>query len=301
MRMSRILLLLVALIAGGLAAFLATRGGGDPVQPDPATPEIVQEARTQVLVATAPIGMGERLSAANVTWQDWPANAVLEDYISSDAMPEAMTDMAGTVARFEIFMGDPIRQQKLVRSDQGYLSAVLEQGMRGVSISVNAEAASGGFIVPNDHVDVLLIRTSTSGDPIAETILTNVRVLAINTRLGETGTTGAPADPANPRAEIFANTAIATLELNPSQAEVINNASQIGRLSLALRSIVDFKPAPGEADQMRRNAPIKIIRYGAEASVVAGTTPTPATVDPAAYTPPAASQPVTDVPAPLLD
>ncbi len=173
--------------------------------------------------------------------------------------------------------------------------------MRGVSISVNAESASGGFIVPNDHVDVLLIRSSSAGDPIAETILSNVRVLAINTRLGETGTTGAPADPENPRAEIFANTAIATLELNPSQAEVINNASQIGRLSLALRSIVDFTPGPGEVDQVQRNAPIKIIRYGMEVSVVAGTTPTPATVDPAAYTPPAVSQPVTDVPAPLLD
>ncbi len=101
MRMSRILLLLVALVAGGLAAFLATRGGGEPAQPTPVNPEIVQEARTQVLVATAPIGMGERLSAANMAWQDWPADAVLEDYISAEAMPEAATDMLGTVARFE--------------------------------------------------------------------------------------------------------------------------------------------------------------------------------------------------------
>lgn len=301
MRMSRILLLLVALIAGGLAAFLATRGGGgDPVQPGPSTPEVIQEARTQVLVATAPIGMGERLSAANMAWQDWPADAVLEDYISTEAMPEAMTDMVGTVARFEIFTGDPIRQQKLIRTEQGYLSAVLDKGMRGVSISVNAESASGGFIVPNDHVDVLLIRSSED-QSIAETILSNVRVLAINTRLGEVGTTGGPTDPENPRAEIFPGTAIATLELDPAQAEIINNASQMGRLSLALRSIVDFKPAPGEDDQTRRNAPIKLIRYGVEANVIAGTTATPATVDPAAYTPPDIIEPVTDVPAPLLD
>ena len=301
MRMSRILLLLVALVAGGLAAYLATRGGGEVVQPDPANPEVIQEARAQILVATAPIGIGERLSPANMAWQDWPADAVRDGYIESSAMPEGLTDMQGSVARFEIFEGDPIRQQKLIKTDQGYLSAVLDKGMRGVSLSVAAEAASGGFIVPNDHVDVILTRTSEGGDPMAETILSNVRVLAIGTRLGEMGTTGAPSDPANPRAEIFADTAIATLELDPMQAETIINASQVGRLSLSLRSIVDFTPIPGEETQLQRNAPIKIIRYGLEANVMAGTVASGASVDPAAYTPPQINQPVTDVPAPLLE
>jgi len=282
MRMSRILLLLVALVAGGLAAFLATRGG-NTVAPGPSSPEVIEEARVQVLVATAAIGVGQRLSGTNMSWQDWPAGAVLSDYIDSKASPEAMTDMQGTVARFEIFTGDPIRQQKLIRTDQGYLSAVLEKGMRGVSIQVAADSASGGFIVPNDHVDVILTRSTDQGQQ-SETLLSNVRVLAINTRLGELGETGAAADPANPRAEVFADTAIATLELDPGQAEAVASAKELGKLSLSLRSIVDFASSPGDTDQVQRNAPIKIIRYGFEANVVAGTTSAGATVEPATLT-----------------
>ena len=99
MRMSRVLLLLVALIAGGLAAFLATRGGDAPA-PAPVGPDgptVIEEAREQILVATAPIGVGERLSQANMAWADWPQNAVRADYIQQSAMPEALTDMRGTV------------------------------------------------------------------------------------------------------------------------------------------------------------------------------------------------------------
>ena len=299
MRMSRILLLLVALIAGGLAAYLATRGGDVPVDPSgPSTPEVVEEARMKVLVAAAPIGVGERLSETNMVWMDWPQNAVREDYIKQADVPEAMTDMQGAVARFEIFEGDPIRQQKLIRTDQGYLSAVLDKGMRGVSIMVQADSASGGFIVPNDHVDVLLTR----GAEQTETILTNVRVLAINTRLGEVGGTGGPADPNDPRAEIFGGSAIATLELDPAQAETVN-ARQLGPLSLALRSIVDFTQTADDA--VRRNAPIKIIRYGVEANVMTGTMASSSsgdvTVDPATYTPPPIRGPIVDQPAGGVD
>lgn len=300
MRMSRILLLLVALLAGGLAAFLATRGGGEPGL-IPSDPQVIEEARTQVLVATAPIGVGQRLSTRNMAWRDWPANAVQDGYVEISALPEALTDMQGTVARFEIFAGDPIRTQRLIKTEQGYLSAVLEKGKRGVSIEVNAAAASGGFIVPNDHVDVILTRRSeSSGTSTVETILANVRVLAIGTRLGETGTTGAPAEPENPRAEIFADRAIATIELDPIQAETIVNASQLGSLSLSLRSIVDFARSPDDGKALQRNAPIKVIRYGQEANVMAGTTASAPTIDPASYAPPVTA-PVTDVPAPLLD
>jgi pilus assembly protein CpaB len=287
--------LVVALIAGGLAAYLATRGGPAPVDPTSPSPEVIEEARTQVLVATAPIGVGDRLSDTNMAWMDWPQNAVRDDYIQQDAMPEALTDMQGVVARFEIFEGDPIRQQKLIRTDQGYLSAVLDKGMRGISVSVPADSASGGFIVPNDHVDVILTRGTEDGQQ-SETIVSNVRVLAINTRLGELGTTGSPEDPNNPRAEIFADTAIATLELDPAQAETVVNATQLGKLSLALRSIVDF--APTQDDSVRRNAPIRVIRYGDETNVITGTTPGSAsgdvTVDSVAYVPPPIRGPIAE-------
>lgn len=288
MRISRILLIAVALVAGGLAFFLATRGGGDSPTAPPT--EVIQEARAQILVAKTPIGVGERLSADNIQWQDWPELALRPEYITSSATPDAMTDMKGAVARFEFFPGEPIREQKLVRSDQGYLSAVLDKGMRGVSISVTADSGAGGFIVPNDHVDVILSRATAEGQ-VSETILTNVRVLAINTRLGEVGTTGAPADPNNPRAEIFANQAIATLELDPGQAETVVNAGQLGKLSLALRSIVDFASTSDTPSDVTRNAPIKVIRYGNETNVMAGATNTAmaesdASVDPASLSVP---------------
>lgn len=266
MKMSRVVLLLVALVAGGLAAFLATRGGSPQVNPPT---EIVKEARAQILVATTPIGMGERLSAKNMQWQDWPTGSVRPEYITSAAMPEATTDMLGTVARFEIFAGEPIRQDKLIRADQGYLSAVLDKGKRGVSIAVQAESASGGFIVPNDHVDVILSHETAMGNT-SETILSNVRVLAINTRLGEIGATGAQQNPEDPRAEVFSSNAIATLELDPGQAETVVNAGQLGKLSLSLRSIVDFAPDPNGVVDTQRNAPIRLIRYGNEQSVMAG-------------------------------
>src|SRR5262245_34153404 len=125
MKPSRIVLLLVAILAGGLAAFLAT-----PISPPTqvvTAPEVIQEAKTQILVATAPIGVGQRLSPDTVTWQDWPEGAVRPEYISIVNEPTALEDLTDTVARFEIFPGDPILSSKIVRSEQGYIPAVLEK------------------------------------------------------------------------------------------------------------------------------------------------------------------------------
>lgn len=270
MKPGRILLLIVALVAGGLAAWLATRGG-DPA-PATVTTEVVEEPKVQILVAKEAIGMAERLSPTNTEWQDWPEGSIRPEYVTISAMPNAQTDLAGTVARFEFFPGEPIREDKLVHSEQGYLSAVLAPGMRGVSIGVNATASSGGFIVPNDRVDVILTRGSAAGD-VSQVILSNVRVLAIGQRLGEKGATGAPADPDNPRAEIFTDQTIATLELDPAQAETLINAAAIGRLSLTLRSVADFNEAAGAAKRST-NEPIQVIRYGNEASVLTSSTNT---------------------------
>src|SRR5690606_9742066 len=186
MRPSRIVLLLVAIIAGGLAAYLATRGGDQPVQVVEGPERVIEEQKTQILVATAPIGVGQRPSPATVQWADWPEGAVRPEYVTITALPDALEQLEGAVARFEIFPGDPIIERKLVRASQGYLSAVLDEGMRGVSIAVTAASASGGFIVPNDHVDVILTRRADGqSGQISETIVSDVKVLAINTRLGE--------------------------------------------------------------------------------------------------------------------
>jgi pilus assembly protein CpaB len=251
MKPARILLLVVAIVAGGLAAFLATRGGTPAATQTVEVTQIQQEARSRVLIANRSIGLGQRITADDVSWQDWPQGAVRPEYITSEQVPDAPTQLAGAVARFEIFNGEPIREAKLVRAEQGYLSAVITQGMRAVSIGVTAESASGGFIVPNDRVDV---------------VLTNVRVLAIGKRLGEMGQTSGGAE--DPSSQVFENAQIATLELSPSQSESVLNAGSAGRLALVLRSVVDFAESP-TAERGRTQA-IRLIRYGQDTSVMSG-------------------------------
>ncbi len=257
---SRILLLAVALVAGGAAAWLAVQGTATPPAPlveaateTAAAPPPAPAPTVQVLVATAEIGIGQRLTPQSVGWQAWPEEALRTDYITDAATPEAVADMAGAMARFEFVPGEPIRNAKLVRSDQGYLSAVLEPGMRGVSITIAAESAAGGFVVPNDRVDVVLTRGTAAGQ-VSRTIAQNARVLAIDTRLGELGTTGAPADPDNPRAEIFADRAIATLELDPAQAQIVVNSIRLGELSLVLRAMTDFADTASSSEAVANQA-----------------------------------------------
>lgn len=286
MKPARLILLLVALVAGGLAAFLVTRGGPAPEQI--VTTEVVEEAKEQVLIARTPIGVGQRLSAESVEWQDWPAGALRPEYVTISAMPDAPATLTGAVARFEIFPGEPIRDAKLVRTDQGYLSAVLSEGMRGVSVTVSAATSAGGFVVPNDHVDVVLTSSTAAGQQ-SEVILSNIRVLALGQRLGELGTTGGQEDPnsATTTPTTFSDSTIATLELTPGQAETLINASTTGTLSLTLRSVVDFNK-PQVAEGPGSSQSVKLIRAGREQSVMAGTAV------------PAAQQPALTAPAPTM-
>lgn len=266
MKPARILLIAVALVAGGLAAWLATRGGDAPPPETNVVTQILEEPRARVLVATRAIGLGQRLGVSDVSWQDWPQGAVRSEYITANMVPDAPTQVSGAVARFEFFPGEPIREAKLVRSNQGYLSAVITQGMRAVSINVTPESASGGYIVPNDRVDVILTR---SGSSYSETILSNVRVLAIGRRLGEVGSSAGSGDPQDPSSQVFENSQVATLELTPGQSESILNANSAGRLALALRSIVDFADSPSSAPESTSQA-IRLIRYGQQQAVVSG-------------------------------
>lgn len=269
MRASRLILLLVALLAGGLAAFLATRSDTPEQVVVEGPTKVVEEAKEQILVAKLPIGVGQRLTEETIEWQDWPELAVRPEYVTKTALPDALTEMNGAVARFEFFPGEPIMQQKLVRSDQGYLSAVLAKGMRAVSVQVAAASASGGYIMPNDRVDLVLSRPGTSGT-VSETILSNIKVLAIGLRLGEAGTTGETPDPEDPRSSVFQDSAIATLELDPAQGELVINSSRIGTLSLVLRSIADYAQASGEVRQQSSgvNRAIRLIRFGRDVDVM---------------------------------
>jgi pilus assembly protein CpaB len=252
---ARVLLVAVALVAGGLAAFLALQH-----EPTAATAVPAPLAKAQakpimgkILVAKAAIEVGQPLTPALVEWADWPAAQLRPDYISLDNAPTAPTDLSGAMARYQLFPGEPIEKLQLAPAGSSYLSAILGKGMRAVSVSVQAESASGGFIAPNDHVDVVLTRSSTASHD-AQTILSNVRVLAINARLGSQG---APAGSGDAKADVFSGQAIATLELDPVQGDVITEAALVGKLSLVLRPTGETV-GPATAQERAVNAAIRL-------------------------------------------
>lgn len=258
---SRFFLLIVAVLAGASAAYLATQNQSTTAVPlvaanvSVAQPEVPALVTVPVLVAKADIGAGEKLTAGSMGWQDWPQSSVHADFVTQAKDAEAMTSLAGSLTRETIRAGEPITSNKLIQSAPGYLSAVLGGGMRAVSVSVTAAAASGGFLNPGDHVDVVLTRTSTnemkSTAPRTETVLRNVRVLAINSRLGRQD---ASTDPDGLSKDMFSGQAMATLALDPKQAEIVVNASAIGNLSLVLRSVADFTGADAHVDDAANQA-----------------------------------------------
>lgn len=268
---TNIALIAVALIAGGTAAFLAMQQGAPAPQapvvaaaPAPQTiTQVIEEPKVQVLVAKTAIAVGQRLSPTSVEWVEWPEDTTRPDFFLQTTAPDALETMSGAVARYEFFPGEPIREIKLARADRGFLSAVLDPGTRGVSVAVSAESASGGFILPNDRVDVVLT-TSVGTRQGSSTILRNVRVLAINSTIGETAGAKPRSESKNsgdsdkPQGEETADaapgtfsSAIATLALDPDQAEVIISATLNGRLSLVLRPTADVADADAASDRVR--------------------------------------------------
>ncbi|OQW59884.1 MAG: Flp pilus assembly protein CpaB [Proteobacteria bacterium SG_bin9] len=251
MNTARIVVLVIAVAAGGVAAYLAS--GSDRV------PVIVQEQpkldTVDVLIAKSDIPMGQSVTADDLQWQSWPAASASANFLRKDKQPNATELIVGSIARFPFIAGEPIREQKLVKGNgSGFMAAILPSGTRGISTEISPETGAGGFILPNDRVDVILSRRDRSGESSgqpdlvsAEIILSNVRVLAIDQTVEEK----------NGQKVVVGKTA--TLELKPEQAELLARARQTGTLTLALRSLVDAN-AP-DVCETRRDG-INIVRYG---------------------------------------
>lgn len=223
--MFRILVLVGALAAGGVAAWLSF--GLQPGPAPAATLAAPSQIQTQdVLVVAIDLAQGAALTDQELRWQAWPEGALNAGFISRSVQPEAIADLTGSVVRQAMVAGEPIRDGKLANKDSGYLASLLKSGMRAVAVRVSAESSAGGFILPNDHVDVL--HTGGDGGGRSRTLLTNIRVLAIDQNAVDSG---AESDTAIGKT--------ATLELDPAQAEVISGAQASGALSLALRATAD--------------------------------------------------------------
>ena len=252
---ARIVVLIIALCAGGVAAYLvsATDNKPAPVQP------VAQMATVDVLVAKSEIGLGQTVKSEDLQWQTWPAATASSSFIRRSERPDAATQIAGSIARGTFIAGEPIREQKLVKADgSGFMAAILPTGMRAVSTEISAETGAGGFILPNDRVDVILTRHVKNPERpalpdvvVSEVALANVRVLAIDQ---------APKEKDGQNA-VLGKTV--TLELRPQQATDLAAARQAGTLSLALRSIADANAVEVSQDeQAKRGVAVNVVRYG---------------------------------------
>src|SRR5215467_2059455 len=162
MKTAQIAVLSIALGAGGVAAYLA-RGTDDKAQA-PAQP-VVQLPTVEVLVAKNEIGLGQSVKADDLVWQTWPSAAAHASFIKRGDRPDANKQITGMIARAPFIAGEPIREPKLVKADgSGFMAAILPTGMRAVSTEISAETGAGGFILPNDRVDVILTRREKTAD-----------------------------------------------------------------------------------------------------------------------------------------
>lgn len=262
MKASRLLVLAVALVAGLAAAMLAVKMSNKPQAPlapapiaaVPSAPESVD-----VLVANGDVPMGKRIAAGDFVWQPFPKAGIVEAYVTRGARPTAVEDFVGYTARAAFSRGEPIREARLIKADRGFMSVLLSPGMRATAVEVKAVSTAGGFILPNDHVDILLTRAAPkgmSGDAyVSETLLTNIRVLAVDQQVTDN----------KDSASMLAKDTV-TLELTPRQAEVVAQAQQLGVISLALRSMRD-RDEPIAEDDGSAGGSVKVVRYGVNSTV----------------------------------
>jgi pilus assembly protein CpaB len=253
MNTARIVVLTIAIGAGGIAAYLAS--GSD--RPDVTTQPVAQVPTVDVLVAKSDIGLGQTVKADDMQWQSWPAASANSSFISKASKADAIKEITGSIARAPFITGEPIREPKLIKANgSGFMAAILPSGFRAISTEISPETGAGGFILPNDRVDVILSKREKNRDDklpdivSAEIVLTNIRVLAIDQA---------------PKEKDGASTIIgrtATLELKPEQAETLARSRQSGTISLALRSITDANTVAKVEEEIRRSEGLNVIRYG---------------------------------------
>jgi pilus assembly protein CpaB len=234
----------------------------------------------QVLVAKRDLPVGTQLKTGDIGWQPWPAATINAAYTTNGARPSpapdnpvkkaattvqaaavgagAMESMYGAIVKEPIIAGEPILARKVVRGGQGgYMSVVLQPGMRAMAINVNVETAAGGWVLPGDRVDVLQSQeqTDASGKNIGKatrTVVQNIRVLAIDQKV----------EPEKDSKTVVGG--VATLEATPDMAAALVDAkAKGGQIFLTLRSYADLGGPSGVGNvALTRPTPIRVYRNG---------------------------------------
>ena len=253
MKPARLVVLGVAGLAAAAAALLMS-------QTPEAPPPVVQKAPVEtkeILVAAAELPVGNTIKKGELRWQPWPSEFLPAGAVTRSDAPEGLAELDGAIVRVALMNGEPVRREKLIRANSNaFMSAILPSGMRAIAITIDPSSAAGGFVLPNDRVDILKVYREDDGgkggdSQSAETILRNIRVLAIGQSLEDKA------------GEKVATGSTATLEVTPSQAELLSLAQKTGVLSLALRSLTDAGQT--ENNEMRAakdDASLTLVRYG---------------------------------------
>jgi pilus assembly protein CpaB len=246
MRARTLLLLIVALVLAGGTTMMARVWLASQRATVEASPIALPMPAKSVLIARSSVQRGQLLKPEDFAWEPWPESGIDKNYIVIGAKtPDAY---AGWVARFPISAGEPVTEAKIVSpGNRGFLAAALRPGMRAVSVPVSLTSGISGFVFPGDQVDLVVTFNSQEPAPrgdaapgplrdvkASETVLRDIRVIAIDQKLD------AKAGEAN------ANLKTATLEVSPKESAIIALASEMGKLSLSLRSL---SPGPDDLKQ----------------------------------------------------
>ncbi|HEX6112426.1 MAG TPA: Flp pilus assembly protein CpaB [Geminicoccaceae bacterium] len=237
MGLRRIIVLLLALVAAGGTAMFARSWIASQQVVQTAVAPTPREALHEVLVADVNLPAGTFVKPQHLRWQRWPTDDVPDSYVLKSV--RSNEEMIGAVVRSRIAIGEPITDGAVVKpGERGFLAAVLSPGMRAVSVPINPTSSHSGLIFPGDRVDLILTQSLTSGEGesalrrVSETVLSNIRIIAMGADTSD--------DPREGEANEKAKTA--TLEVTPRQAEEVALLTELGKLSLSLRSLA----APSE-------------------------------------------------------
>jgi pilus assembly protein CpaB len=228
LRITFFALMALGLLGLGVIAFSATH----PARPHAVASVVVHKPVTErILVASRTVRAGSLLEPEDLTGMVIPITARRPDE-SADTMMDRRR-LVGAMVRQTLSKGEPVRADGLLRpGDHGFLAAVLQPGMRAVTVGVDDITGTAGLIWPGDRVDLIL--TETLNDPtlsmghriVAETVLSDVQVIAIDQRIVEGAAAGERGNSAH----------TVTLEVTEAEAQKVQVATRLGRLSLTVRS-----------------------------------------------------------------
>jgi len=260
MNKAQMIVLGVAVAAGGGAFMMMNSSNPPPQAPVVVSPPPPLNVE-QVLVAARDLTYGTEIADPDVAWVEWPKASVPAGSLTKTETPNAQEDVRSSYVRIPISGGEPVRKDRLIKGvTAGLMSTMLSPGKRAVAIDVTLNNTAGGFILPNDRVDVLRTYRDTEatkdlGHEVysSELVLSNVRVLAMGQTIEKKG------------AEPVVTGSTATLELDPRQAELVVLAQRTGQLALSLRPITDAinKDAAAEtAVDTSQDDTLTVVRHG---------------------------------------